>query len=159
MAEALAAVSAAASIIQLLDFTCKSIARLIEYHSLVGEVPKVFRHINIELPVLRYTAQQLKEAIEIDTIDPDTKAAILPALIECETAVVSLHDVLEKLMPDPKDRWGKKQTKAIRSLFCDSDIEKSIKTIRQLIRSLVFASLSLKTFQSRFAPLIVEDSC
>jgi hypothetical protein len=58
MAE-LAAIGIAANIIQLVDFTAKLTARIVDFNSSVGEVPKSFHHINAELSVLKYAAIQL----------------------------------------------------------------------------------------------------
>ena len=52
MAEALAAIGAVASIVQLVDFGSKVLLRLNEFQSSIGEIPKVFQHVKAELPVL-----------------------------------------------------------------------------------------------------------
>ena len=154
MAEAaLAAISATASIIQLVDFSSKIISRLIQYQSDVGEVPKAFRSISSELPVLSYTLSQMEEAFRsgINYIDPQIVATLVPIISECQKTVQELCQDFEKLLPSPEDSWGKRQAKAIKSVFRDSNIERNITKTRNIIQSLVNASLPLKVFESRFA--------
>ncbi|CAO2656907.1 Nn.00g057100.m01.CDS01 [Neocucurbitaria sp. VM-36] len=146
MAE-LAAVSAVASITQLVELTVKVIMRLDEYRKNRKDVPKAFQHISRELPILQYTVRQLRGPLETDSIDPSTKDAILPAIAECLEIIQSLNLALEKLTPGVTDSWRRKQAKAIQSLYLDSDIEKDIKKVRQLVRDLVFVSLTIKNFQ------------
>ena len=52
MAEALAIVSLISSIVQFVDFSSKIVHRLNEFHSSLDEVPKSFRDVKIELPLL-----------------------------------------------------------------------------------------------------------
>lgn len=73
MAEALAAVGVVVSIVQLIDFSSKILHRLDEFRSSVGEVPKSFRHIRAELPVLQDTLRQTKEAIDAGSVEDRTK--------------------------------------------------------------------------------------
>ncbi|KAF2261745.1 hypothetical protein CC78DRAFT_583261 [Lojkania enalia] len=147
MVDPISTIGAVASIIQLIDFTSRVIHRLDEYRAHTVEVPSIFRQITIELPVLKHTLRQLKEAYDSESVGADIEAAIVPALEECLIAIQSLDSTLKRVLPDAKDSWQRKQGKAFKSLFYDSDIETSIKRIRELLRSLTFASIPLRTFQ------------
>jgi hypothetical protein len=52
MAEALAVVGIVSSIIQVVEFSAKVADRLNDFASSVGEIPKAFRHIQTELPLI-----------------------------------------------------------------------------------------------------------
>lgn len=52
MADPLTVVGIIANIVQLVDFSTKVLARLDDFQSNLGEIPKAFRHIKAELPVL-----------------------------------------------------------------------------------------------------------
>ena len=52
MAEFIAAVGVASSFVALIDCGSKIVARLIEYQSMCGSVPEVFRGIHTQLPLL-----------------------------------------------------------------------------------------------------------
>jgi hypothetical protein len=63
MAEALVVVGIVASIVQLVDFSTRVVSRLDEFYSVAKEVPKSFRHVKTELPLLATTLAQLQGAI------------------------------------------------------------------------------------------------
>ena len=74
MAEAVAAISLTASIIQLVDFGSKVVHRLHEFQSNINEVPKVFRDIATRLPLLIDTLEQTKQADGADLGERTAKA-------------------------------------------------------------------------------------
>jgi hypothetical protein len=60
MAEALVVVGIVASIVQLVDFSTRVVSRLDEFYSVAKEVPKSFRHVKTELPLLATTLAQFQ---------------------------------------------------------------------------------------------------
>lgn len=145
MAE-LAAISAAASIIQLIDFTSRVVRRLKDYSDHAADVPKAFRQVSIELPVLRHTLQRLKEAFDGEIVSPDLESTILPALRECLSSIQKLDSLLGKAVVKEDDSWGRRHGKALKSLFHDSEVERLVRDIREHVRNLTFASMPLDTF-------------
>src|ERR1700712_2367622 len=103
MAEALAVVGVVASIVQLVDFSSKVLVRLDEFQSSLGEIPKSFRHIKAELPVLRDTLQQTKDAIDAGFVRDETKIALTPAIEGCMEQIRSLDGILTKTLPTAND--------------------------------------------------------
>ena len=61
MAEAIAAISLVANIVQFISFGSKVAKRLNEFQASVNDIPKVFRDIRIELPLLLDTLQKTEE--------------------------------------------------------------------------------------------------
>jgi hypothetical protein len=59
MAEGLAVVAIVSSIVQLVDFTSKIIARLNEFHSGTNDIPKSLSYLKAELPLVVRTLQQI----------------------------------------------------------------------------------------------------
>jgi N-terminal domain on NACHT_NTPase and P-loop NTPases len=106
MAEALAAVGVAASIVQLVDFSSKILHRLDEFRSSVGEVPKSFRHIRAELPVLQDSLRQIKEAIDAGSVEDRTKKTLMPAIQGCQDQIEQLDAVLAKTLPESSTAGG-----------------------------------------------------
>ena len=147
MAE-LVALSTVASIVQLLELSATIALRLNEYRKNRQDVPKAFQHISRELPILQFTVQQLQEPLKSNSIDTGTKDAITSVISECLETIHALNQALEKLTPNETDSLMRRQLLAYHSLRSDSDIEKGIKKLRQLVRDLVFASLATKEFQS-----------
>jgi hypothetical protein len=138
MAEALAVVGIVANIVQLVDFTSKVLHRLDEFQSNLGEIPESFRHIKAELPVLRDTLQQTKDAIDAGSVRDDTKRALLPAIKGCTEQIKLLDTILIKTLPIPSDSKLKRGTKAIWSLHQDAKIESIMKTLRGYTGTLTF---------------------
>lgn len=138
MAETLAVVGVVANIVQLVDFSSKVLVRLDEFHSSLGEIPKSFRHIKAELPVLRDTLQQTKDAIDAGFVREKSKIALTPAIEGCMEQIQSLDAILTKTLPTPNDSRLKRGTKAIWSLHQDAKVESITKVIQGYIGTLTF---------------------
>jgi hypothetical protein len=72
MAEALAVVSLAATIIQFVDFSSKIVKRLQDFHLSVNEVLKAFRDVRVELPLLLDTLKRTQAQAESGDISRET---------------------------------------------------------------------------------------
>ncbi|OBT61015.1 hypothetical protein VE03_09611 [Pseudogymnoascus sp. 23342-1-I1] len=138
MAEALAIVGVVASIVQLLDFGTAVLYRLKEYQSSLGEVPKSFRQISKELPLLLHTIQQIQDAIDAGSVGIETKKALLPVIKGCLEQLELLQSILVKTLPKAGDSSLEKGKKAISSLGQDGKVERILKNLRGFISSLTF---------------------
>jgi len=138
MAEALAVVGVVASIVQLVDFSTRVVSRLDEFYSVTKEVPKSFRDIKTELPLLATTLEQLKVAIDSTSIADGSKKALIPVITGCNEQVAQLDAILEKTLPKTKDSWRTKGKKAIVSLHHDTKVESITRTLRNYIGILTF---------------------
>ena len=76
MAEAVAAIGLAANIIQLIVWGRKIVKRLDEFQKQVDRVPKVFRDIKTQLPLLLSTLGETQKQAEKGLLDEDTKKAL-----------------------------------------------------------------------------------
>jgi hypothetical protein len=154
MAEPLAVVSVVASIVQLVDFSTRVVRRLEEFHSVAGEVPKSFRHVKTELPLLATTLQQLKGAIDITSVAEGSKKALLPVIAGCNEQIAQLDAILVKSLPETNDSWRKKGKKAIVSLHHDAKVETITRILGNYIRILTFyyaaASSTLQPLTGRY---------
>jgi hypothetical protein len=153
MAEALAIVGVVASIVQLVDFSTRLVSRLEEFHSNAGEVPKSFRHIKAELPLLNTTLQRIKEAIDAGSVAEGTKKALLPVIAGFQEQVAQLDIILAKTLPETNDSWRQRSKKAIVSLSQDAKVKSITKILRNYIRILTFyyvaASSTLQPLRGR----------
>jgi hypothetical protein len=138
MAEGLAVVSVVASIVQLVDFSTKVVRRLKEFHSAAGEIPKSFRHINTELPVLSTTLQNISQDLKTDSVITGTRDALIPVIDGCREQIVQLDAVLAKTLPATNDSWRTKSKKAIVSLHEEEKVENITKILRNYIATLTF---------------------
>lgn len=112
MAEALAAVGAAASILQLVGFGIRVLNRLDQYRSTVSEVPETFRHIKSELPVLLDALNTTKAAIEAGLLQDKSETALRQTVEGCVVQVKALDEVIKKVMPSSNDSWTRRGKKA-----------------------------------------------
>ena len=136
MAEAIAVVAVVSSVVQLVDFGSKVSQRLNDFQSSLGEIPKVFRHVKAELPILLETLNQTKDAVEKGNIKEETKKALLVVVIECQTQITLLDDLISRTTPKEGDSWRKKTIKAILSLGQDAKVAKITTVLRTHIQSL-----------------------
>lgn len=138
MAEALAVVGVVASIIQLVNFSTRVVARLDQLYSDSKEVPKAFRGVRTELPLLSNILEQLKEAIDSTSIADGSKKALVTVVTGCNEQVAQLDAILEKTLPETNDSWRTKGKKAMVSLHHDAKVENITRTLRNYIGILTF---------------------
>ncbi|KAI4087719.1 MAG: hypothetical protein LQ344_006605 [Seirophora lacunosa] len=133
MAEAVAAISLTASIVQLLSFGTEVIARLHDYRTKAKETPAVFHDVSVQLPLLIADLRVTKEREEQHGLPPDVAASALKIVESCETHIRVLDEVLIKTMPDPTDsawRTGKKVLLSFRQ-------EEKVRNVAEKLRSYV----------------------
>jgi len=138
MAEVLAVVGVVSNIIQLVDFGSKVLRRLNDFQSSLGEIPKAFRHVKAELPILLDTLEQTKVAVQNGTIREETKQALLPVVNGCQEQIKLLNDVIERVLPLESDSWRKRTSKAISSLHQDTKVAKITAMLKSHIQALTY---------------------
>jgi hypothetical protein len=138
MAEALAVVSVVASIIQLLDFSTKVVSRLNEFYSDAKEVPKSFRHVKTELPLLATTLAQLKDTLDTTSAADGATKALVPVIAGCTEQVEKLDVILKNVLPEITDSLRMKGKKAIVSLNADRKVENITEALRNYVVTLTF---------------------
>lgn len=125
MAEAIAAIAVASSIVQLVDFGSKLVSRLNEFQSSLEDTPKSFRQIKDELPLLLDILNKTKEAVDAGLVKQETATALLPVIKRCREQVDLLDTVLTKILPAKGDSRMKRGKKAISSsLFQDDKVDR-----------------------------------
>ena len=147
MAETLAAVGIAASILQLIDFGFHVLERLEDYQSKLGDIPEAFRDIKAELPVLLDALKQTKAAIDAGLIQNETKKALLPAIDGCKKQINLLDDLVIKALPVAGDSWGRRSRKAMGSLRYDEKVKKMKAVIQGYIQALTYHAAASSTLR------------
>lgn len=137
MAE-LAAVGAAANILQLIDFGSRVITRLEEFHAYVDEVPYTFISIKHRLPLLLDTLKKTQDAIDVGMIKRETDAALGAVIRDCMLQIQSLEAILLKILPTSQDSWLKRSKRAISSFNQDSAVQKISSKIRHHVQVLTY---------------------
>ena len=117
--------------------------RLDEFQPSLVEIPKSFRHIKAELPVLRDTLQQTREAIDAGSVTDKTKTALIPAIQGSIEQIESLHIILAEMLPTQDDSRLERGKKEILSLRQDSKVESITKILHGYIGTLTFSTTQL----------------
>ena len=124
MAETLAVVGVVASIVQLIDFGTKVVLRMNEFHSAMGEVPKSFRTLEIELPLVFKTLKRIKEHAAID--DVEESSSLCSVVDGCLGEIERLDKILNKVSPSQgqSKRWRTTGLKAFKSFGYDKEVQR-----------------------------------
>ena len=138
MAEAIAVVGVVASIGQLVDFSGRILCRLDEFQAAAGEIPKSFRQISTELPLLKSALEDLNEALDGGSFTAESEDALVPVLSGCRRQMGELDSILSKLVCDGSESWQKKVKKTIGSMRCDTTVENIRNSLGSYIAILTF---------------------
>ena len=138
MAEALAAVGLASAIVQFIEFGTKIVTRLSDFSAEVEDVPKTFRLIKVQLPLIFNTLQQIKDQADARQVNEETAKALKAVIVECTTTVQQLDEILTKALPNGKDSSWQKYRKALSSLAQDKKIAQLQASIERYIPTLTF---------------------
>jgi len=153
MAEAIAALGLAATIIQVVDYGTKVISRLKDFRSSIVEAPKAFRDILVQLPLILNTLERTRLQIETGNIDKVTQDALLPVVQGCHVQIIELHKVLAKVMPDKTDSSIIRSKKAFQSVGYEKTIKEISSTLRNYVQTLTYhQSTGQRSSQSQMPP-------
>ena len=136
MAEALAVVGIVSSIIQVVEFSTKVAERLNDFASTVGEVPRAFRHIQTELPLIIDSLRRIKNQAESGSVESATTTAVWPVLKDCQREITRLQNILDKTVPSVGDSSWERRKKAFLSLGKDKEVEEIADSLSRYVRVL-----------------------
>lgn len=138
MVEMIAAVSIVSSIVQFISFGAGVLERLNDFKSSINDVPKVFRDIKIELPLLLDTLEKTKEQAELGTITPDTQKALLPVIDGCSNQVKLLDNMINRVLTTSEDSSWQKGRKALTRIVVEKKSQIIIDMLRGYVQILTY---------------------
>ncbi|RDL35854.1 uncharacterized protein BP5553_06466 [Venustampulla echinocandica] len=138
MAEAFAVVGLVAAIIQFAEFSSKIVERLQDFHSSVDEVPKAFRDIKVELPLLLDTLKRTQAQAESGDISRETQEALLPVVKGCRSQVDLLDSTLVKALPKPGDSSWRRGMRAFSSVGKEKKVEQITSKLHKYVQTLTY---------------------
>lgn len=138
MAEALAVIGLVSNIISFVDFGQKIVKRLKDFQSQANEVPKSFREIMTELPLLLNTLNATKEQAEADLLDVETQKTLFPVVDGCRSEVRELEDILRKVLPASTDHTWEVRRKAIVSIHQEKKVRAISDTLQRYMQILTY---------------------
>ncbi len=124
------------SIIQVVEFSAKVADRLNDFASSVGEIPKAFRHIQTELPLIIDSLRRIQSQAESGSVEVATTNAVWPVLKDCQRETIRLQNILDKTIPSARDSSWERRKKAFMSLGKDKDVEEIAESLSRYVRVL-----------------------
>jgi ankyrin repeat protein len=106
-----------ASIASLVEFGIGLSKRLQEFHDLTQDTPETFQDISLVLPLLKYTLLTTRTYLSTRNPGEDVVNAIWPLAKECESQVLVLNEILQKITPRKDDPSWRRTLKACASLL------------------------------------------
>ena len=169
MAEALALVGLASSIVQFVAFSATVIDRLRDFQQRVGEVPKAFQAITIELPLLLKALEQTNKQPTAINGSQELKPILNNIVQDCHAQIELLNEILDKTLPDPSDDSLRRGRKAFRSLRQEGKVKQIKKTLSKHIQLLTYyhtsglpvlqAGSDIAVTKAHFLIPFVRDEC
>jgi hypothetical protein len=138
MAEALAIIGLVSAIVQFVDFGSKIVERLQDFYSSVNEVPKAFRDVKVELPLLLNTLKRTQAQAESGALSKETQEALLPVVEGCRSQVELLDSSLVKSLPKLGDSSLRRGMTAFLSVGQEKKVEQITTTLRKYVQTLTY---------------------
>ena len=138
MAEAAAALSLAASILQFIDFSSHLLHRLNDFQSNARDIPRAFIDIKIQLSLLVDSLRKTRKQIRHHHFSARTIEALGPAVVRCSSQVAELESILEKVLPLARDTMLTRALKAFASLAKERRIGRIMGTLRDYVQLLTY---------------------
>ena len=137
-AEALAVISLIANIVALTNFSRDVVSQIKEYGENAHEVPKAFRDIQAELPLISSTLHRTQDQVESGMLDDDTCKALRPVLEGCEKKLKQLKGIFQKVMAEEGASILKRGLMTIKSLRKDKDVQEIAQSLHRFVAHLTY---------------------
>jgi hypothetical protein len=144
----LSAVGLAASIVQFIEAGVKIATRLADFGAAINEIPKSFRQVKTELPLIVDGLRRINGRIESGSLDPSAQAALAPVISECLRSALQLNEVLEKTLPAATASTWERRKKAIASLVRDKEVDALAEALGKYLKVLTFHQIISATTQT-----------
>ena len=138
MAEALAALGAVASAVQLCHISKRVLQRLDDSHSKSSDAPRSFSQLRTQLKVLQEISERTQAALAEGSVPSASSSGLHAALDDCRGYIESLDAVMVKSLPTPDDSWSKRSFKAISSPYFDAKIRDSRDDLWRSVQTLTY---------------------
>lgn len=145
MAEAIAVISLVSAIVQFVDYGTKVLNRLDEFKVDINEVPKTFRSIKAQLPLIVDTLKRTQKQADAGHFNDTTANALKPVVDGCLQQVKLLECILDKTLPAEKTSNWKRSLLAIKSLAHDDAVQRINSKLEHYIHLLTFHQATSNT--------------
>ena len=122
MAEALAIVGLASSMITFVDAAQKVISRLKDYWESGRELPKAYANVRNQLAFMVQEVEEMKDEYNRGLIPADKAVRLHDAIEACNRQTERLNAILDDVLPTPNDSKIQRGRKALRSLRREKEV-------------------------------------
>ena len=122
MAEAVAIVGLASSIITFVDAAQKVISRLKDYWESGRELPKAYANVRNQLAFMVQEVKEMKDEYHRGLIPADKAVRLLDAIEACNRQTKRLSAILDDVLPTSDDSKIQRGRKALRSLRREKEV-------------------------------------
>lgn len=143
MAEAMVTVGFVAAIIDISCFAKRLVDRCREFRSRAKDVPKAFRSIYVQLPLVVSSLEQIRAQAESGLLSEDLLISLQPVVEACHEEVKDLEVILNKILPARSASSWDRTALALRSLRCEAEVKKSTANLDSYIHKLVLYQISI----------------
>jgi hypothetical protein len=154
MAEVVAAIGLAASIVTLVEAGTKVIARLHEFRSAATGMPGAFRDITIQLPLIMDIVSQIGKGCEDGSLAVEAQPKLSLVVGGCCKQIEALDVLIVKMLPASTDSSFRRARKALVSLRREKEVAK-IQSVLEEYKSTLMLYTAMAT-QKRQAAMIQE---
>ena len=142
-AEAVAAIGLIASIASLVDYGWSISKRMTEFVTNSDEVPKAFRVVQQQLPLLLNILEDLKVQAEHRDLSEDRRTAVQRVIDGCSLQVNTLEQILKDSIPRKDEQSWHKRLKAIKSIRNEKKVDRIVQVIQGYISLLSLSQASI----------------
>ena len=157
MAEGIAAIGLASSILSLINFGAKVVKRLDEFKTNVRDLPESFIHISVQLPLLVRVSENLYDQACRDELDSKTKSTLIPVVAGLREEIQKLDAVLLKILPGARASTWEKGIKAVKSLSAQKSVDGFAAVIRDYVTNLSIFQATHNADQIRSLVDLIKD--
>ena len=122
MAEALAVVGLASSIITFVDVAQRVVSRLKDYWESGRELPKAYANVRNQLAFMVPEVEEMKNEYHKGLIPVDKAVGLHDAIEACNRQTARLNAILDDVLPAPNDSKIQRGRKALRSLRREKEV-------------------------------------
>lgn len=126
------------SILTFIEVGQRIVSRLQDFGRHIQDVPKTFRAIAVETPLLIETLGRIERQASAGLLDGRYADALRNLIAECLTQLNRLDVIFEKILPSKEAPNWQKFRQALKSLTYDKEIERIVNELERHVQLLTF---------------------
>jgi len=145
MIDPLAAAGLVSAIFQFVAIANRLVGRLNDFRQSTNRVPKMFRKISDELPLLIDTLRRTQNQADAGHIGGETAKALKTLVEGCLAQLEQLEHIIAKALPCEKDSPWSRRFKALASLAHDKTVQQIAAELESHVRVLTYHQATRST--------------